>query len=261
LRYFQNKLIIIFTILILFTTEEIQAFDHGHASYQMVLDQYLVKKGPQTLINYSNLKKSPAELDNYLSQLSSLTHSEFSKWSKDQQLATLINAYNAWTLKIIIKNYPLKSIKDIGSLFSTAWNSKFFIWLGKETSLDEIEHKQIRGGFKEPRIHFALVCASISCPTLAPKVFVAEKLDSQLEEASLQFLTDKNKNKISSEKPLRLQISSIFKWYGEDFTNLDQFLAERMTTDSSLKAKIQKGQYKKEYLDYNWNLNDTKELN
>jgi len=160
---------------------------------------------------------------------------------------------------LIIDNYPLASIKDIGTSFTSPWKKKLFKWLGQDSYLDYLEHEQVRKNYKEPRIHFALVCASISCPSLSPKVFLPESLDKQLEVASIQFLTDKEKNRITSTNPLKLEISSIFDWYGTDFKNLNQFIGERITTDRAISSQINQGKFDKKFLDYNWGLNDSKE--
>jgi hypothetical protein len=241
-----------------FALQGAYAFDHTHASFQKVLDAFVVHKEAQTLVDYKSLKTAPQDLNIYLGQLTNLNKSEFDSWSESKKLATLINAYNAWTIKLILDNYPVKSIKDIGTIFTSPWEKKFFKWLGEDSYLDYLEHEQVRKHFKEPRIHFALVCASIGCPSLSKKVFTAEKLDQQLEEASINFIKDKNKNRITSEIPLKLQLSSIFKWYGSDFKNLNQFLAARITSKDSVADKIKQGKYEKEYLDYDWGLNETK---
>ncbi|MBY0517553.1 MAG: DUF547 domain-containing protein [Bacteriovoracaceae bacterium] len=254
----KKLLSLIHFIIAILAFESAYAFDHSHSSFQKTLDTFVVTKGAQTLVNYQGLKNSPSDLNDYLGQLTAIKQNDFESWSKTQQLATLINAYNAWTIKLIIDNYPVKSIKDIGTLFTSAWKKKFFKWLGQDSYLDFIEHEQVRKIFKEPRIHFALVCASISCPSLSPKVFLSEKLDSQLEEASHKFLGDKNKNRIAFTNPLKLEISSIFDWYGSDFKNLNQFVSERITSDRNIANLIKQGSYDKEYLDYDWNLNDAK---
>lgn len=249
----------ILTIFIFISiSQNVFAFDHTHAKYQNVLNEYVMQNEAQSLVNYAALKKTPEILSQYLKQLSKIKKEEFSKWTSDQKLATLINAYNAWTLKLIIDHYPVSSIKDIGTWLTSPWKKVFFKWLGDDSYLDFIEHEQIRKDFKEPRIHFALVCASIGCPSLSSKVFLAKTLDAQLEAASSLFLNDQTKNRISSLSPLKLQLSSIFKWYGSDFPDLNLFISKRMTSDPHVAGNIEKGNYKAEYLTYNWDLNDYK---
>ena len=124
------------------------AFDHSHSSFQKVLDQYIVQNGSQTLIKYQKLKISPSGLNQYLAQLTAVKKTEFDSWSKSQQLSILINAYNAWTIKLIMDNYPVDSIKDIGTFFTSPWKKKFFKWLGQDSYLDYLEHGKLEKTIK-----------------------------------------------------------------------------------------------------------------
>jgi hypothetical protein len=217
-------------------TTKAWSFDHSHTLYGKILASTVVRQGAQTLVRYSELKKNPRDLDLYITELSKVTVQEYKLWSEKQKLATLINAYNAWTLKLIIDNYPVKSIKDIGPFYSTPWKIKFIRWLGNERSLDDIEHSIIRKEFNEPRIHFALVCASRGCPTLQEVPFLASALDEQLQIASNSFLQDQAENRYKiSGKDLTISISKIFKWYEEDFgseENLKAFVLNGMKIKS-----------------------------
>lgn len=181
-----------------------------------------------------------------------------------QKLAFLINACNGWTVELILTRYPdLESIKDLGSLFQSPWKKKFFFLLGEKRSLDDIEHGLIRGSgrYNDPRIHFAVNCASIGCPALKNQAYRGDILEEQLEEATRLFLSDKSRNRLRNRE---LQISSIFKWYREDFERgwrgaitLAQFLAlykdnlglSKTEADTLIADKLSIT-----FLDYNWNL-------
>jgi len=225
------------------------AFDHDHTALSKILSEALKIEGAQTLVNYKQLKKSPRQLDAYLETLSNLKKSEYDRFSKDQKLALMINAYNAFTLKLMRDAWPVKSIRDLGSLFTNPWKKEFFKLLGQERHLDWIEHEVIRKEFNEPRIHFAVNCASIGCPALRQEAFIASKLDSQLEEQAKMFLNDKSKNTIKNGKAY---LSKIFEWYGDDFIKeeknilivLNQWRDDKFKEDSKI-----------DYLDYDWAAN------
>ena len=222
-----------------------QTFDHSHQRFDDLLKTVVSLQGHQSRVDYVKLLGDSSQLEGYLSNLSSITKREFEGFSRDQQLAFLINAYNGFQLKQVIDNYPIDSIKEVGSFFSSPWSKKFFKLLGEEASLDIVEHELIRPVFKEPRIHFAVNCASISCPPLMPEAYQAEKLDTQLENATFNFLQDRNAN---YRKGKTLYLSKIFDWYEEDFgENVSDFVAPYMGYPP--------GDLKIQYTDYDWNLN------
>ncbi len=208
--------------------------------------------------------KNPADLNSYLKEVSAVTQNEYSAWSEKQKLAFLFNSYNAFTIKLIIqeleKNKDLKSIKKIGGLFGNPWKIKFFKFLGKDSFLDEIEQDIARKDFDEPRMHFAFNCASIGCPSLQNKAFTAANLDQQLEAGARNFLNDPSRNEINQKKHT-LALSSILKWYKEDFENskklgpMNKFLAENFPFTANEKKEFLAGNYSVKYLEYNWNLN------
>ena len=220
------------------------AFDHGHTDLQNLLETTVKIEKNQSLVNYKAIKSSPYLLNNYLKKLSSVRTLQFNKWTRSQRLSFLINAYNAFTIKLIVDNYPVRTIKDLGPLFSSPWKKRFFTLLEQPRSLDWIEHQKIRKEYDEPRIHFAVVCASISCPNLQRVAFTADNLEVLLDKSAVSFLKDKNKNHIKDET---IYLSKIFKWYGEDFKDLNKFLSNIMGT------KIPKDI---EWLTYNWDLNE-----
>ncbi len=165
-------------------------------------------------------------------------------WTKDDKLAYWINAYNALTIDIILRNPSVKSIKDIDN----PWDQKLWKLGDNWYDLNEIEHKILRK-MNEPRIHFAIVCASISCPKLQNSAFIGSKLDMQLTAATKEFLNDPSKNKLSINK---LELSRIFKWFSQDFKqgqSLIDFLNKYSDIGISQKASIS-------YKDYDWNLNN-----
>lgn len=237
------------------------AFDHSHQKFNDILKKYVVFKGPQSFVNYRALKKDLPPLNDYLQTLSQVTKSAFALFSNGQRLAFLINAYNAFTLKIILNHYPVESIKDIGSLFTNTWNIKFFTLLEEKSHLDNIEHNLIRKNFNEPRIHFAVNCASIGCPALQKTAFTAVNLEQQLEAASKNFLNDLKKNNISKEKKT-LTLSKIFKWYGNDFVkkfgSVAKFVSAYLSSDPNEQKKIASNTFDISWSDYDWNLNDSK---
>lgn len=235
-----------------------------------------VNNGHSTAVDYIGMQKQHVELQAYLSSLTAIKKSEFDHWSNSKQLAFLINAYNAWTVELILMNQPtdkskkLKSIKDIGGMFTSPWNKSFIPLFGKTLSLNDIEHELIRGAldddgelkYNDPRIHFAVNCASIGCPALRAQAYTSDKLDAQLEEQTIRFLSDTTRN-IANKNTLKL--SSIFKWYGDDFAqgfkdsySLEEFLVHY--SDALKLSPVQLKSLKSEdmkikYLDYNWSLN------
>ena len=205
------------------------------------------------MVDYKGFIKDKSKLEQYL-KLISENAPDRKTWSKNQQLAYWINAYNAFTVKLIVDNYPTKSIRDLWPklkipLIKDVWHYKFFKIGGVESSLDEIEHAILRKEFDEPRIHFAINCASVSCPPLLNEAFVAEKLESQLQKVTVAFINDPTRNKITSDQA---QISSIFSWFQGDFTKKGS-LIDFLNLYSKVKIKPNA---KISHLDYNWNLNE-----
>lgn len=166
-------------------------------------------------------------------------------WNRAEQLAYWINAYNVFTIELILKNYPTSSIKNI----SSPWDQDFIKIRDNVYSLNDIEHEILRK-MNEPRIHFAIVCASYSCPILRNEAFRSEKLEAQLDEQTKKFINDSNRNKLSEKK---LELSEIFNWFSSDFDSVGgvkAFVMKYSEVSISEKAKIL-------YLDYNWSLNDS----
>jgi hypothetical protein len=245
------------------------AFDQQHQAFTAVLSQYVHwdAAGSATSVDYASLKAHQAALNTYTQSLSQVSEKEFASFSKLERRAFLINAYNAFTLQLILSKYPdLTSIKDLGSLLRSPWKKGFIALLGKTVSLDEIEQQMLRGApdYDDPRIHFAVNCASIGCPALRPQAYVALSLDAQLLDQTQRFLRDKTRNRFNRAEQT-LEISSIFKWYGDDFGkgylsahSLAEFLANfagSLGLNSSEAARLKAGEIEIDFLSYDWSLN------
>lgn len=267
-----RRLLLGLAMLACATLARAQGFDHTHAAWSALLAKHVktFSGGNASAVDYTAIKAEHAALKTYLGTLTAVGEAEYVRWSKPQRLAFLINAYNAYTVELILTKYPeLESIKDLGSLFSSPWKKKFFTLLGQERNLDDIEHGLIRapGAFDDPRIHVGVVCASIGCPMLRPEAFTAEKLDAQLDDGMKRFLADGTRNRYDAGSG-KLQVSKIFDWYGKDFEkghkgydSLKTTFARHATqlaTTPEAQAKVRAGDYKLEFLDYDWKLNDSR---
>ncbi|NUM82003.1 DUF547 domain-containing protein [bacterium] len=212
----------------------------SHVAWDQLVKTYVSASGN---VNYKGFDKTA--LNDYLQTLSA--NPPQSGWSADAQKAYWINAYNAFTVSLVLENYPLKSIKDIGGVFKSPWDKSFITIGGKTYTLNQIEHDILRKQFNDPRIHFAIVCASRSCPVLRREAFDASKLNGQLDEQTKIFLNDPARNRLSSG-----QISKIFDWFKNDFTQngtLTDFISRYADSKIDPKTSIQ-------YLDYDWALNE-----
>lgn len=218
--------------------------------YDKLLKKNVSAKGK---VNYQAFIKDSVELDKYLKILSATAPDK--TWSRNEQMAYWINAYNAFTIKLITKYYPVKSIKDIGSTIqipfvNTPWDIKF-ITIGKnKMDLNNIEHGILRKKFDDPRIHMVLVCASKSCPILLNEAYDPKRLDEQFSKQTKAFLADPYRNKISPDKP---QLNMIFRWYGMDFNKNGKSVSDFINTHSSVKIKPKATI---SYIEYDWNLNE-----
>jgi hypothetical protein len=237
----------LFTVVLFFLSSSLLPFDHKHSTYNSLLTTH-VQNG---FVDYKALKKEEVKLDLYLKDLSQVTNQEFNSFSREEKLCFWINAYNAFTLKLILDHYPLKSIRNIGILPGAAWKKDFFSLLGSVRNLDWIEHSRLRVDFSEPKIHFAIVCASIGCPKLISEAYVPSKLINQLNSSMENFLSDTTKNRYEPSENT-LYISKIFDWFSGDFTKqgtLISFLKKGMKQEIPESAKIR-------YTDYDWSLNE-----
>jgi hypothetical protein len=246
-----------------------QAFDHAHGAWSALLRKHvlLLRGGQASQVRYAGFKADRAVLQVYRDGLSSVSEAAFKAFSKPQQMVFLINAYNASTVELILTKYPaLTSIKDLGSVFSSPWKPKWISLLGAKLSLDDIEHGMLRekGRFDDPRVHFAVNCASIGCPPLREEAFVAERLDAQLDEQALRFMSDRTRNRFAASTG-RLEVSKIFDWYGDDFTlghrgiaSLPAFLgryADVLADAPAERERVRGGRAEISFLPYDWSLN------
>ncbi len=244
------------TVLSIFSAPA-KASKVDYAPYTALLKKHVKKSGESSAVNYAALRRDRRALDQFTKKLSSFSHKEYKSWTDPEKIAFLINSYNAFTLKLIVDHYPVESIRKIGGFFSSPWKMKFFKLLGEDTHLDYVEHGTLRKDFKEARIHFAVNCASISCPPLLDEAFLPETLYVQLEAAAEHFLRSPSFNRYDEEKNI-LYLSSIFKWYGSDFGNEKQLKSQiakwmqvrsPQTLKNFMESEIQ-------YLDYDWGLNN-----
>lgn len=218
-----------------------------HELWNDLLQKHVTDDG---CVNYKGFIKDSTKLNEYLQLLSE--HHPNDSWTKNERFAYWINAYNAFTIQIVIRNYPLQSIKDIGGgvyRINTTWAIKFIEIEGQEYSLDNLEHDILRPRFKDARVHVAVNCASESCPPLFNKAFTADKLENQLDSLFTAFLKNETRNKITSDK---VELSKIFSWFKGDFKRDGgtlQYLNKYSPVTINEDAEVS-------YLEYKWGLNE-----
>jgi hypothetical protein len=231
-----------------------QGFDHAHGTWDALLAKHVVllDGGKASQVNYQGMAKDRAALTEYLHALSRVGEREFEGWSRAEQVAFLVNAYNAYTVEKILMRYPdIRSIWDFGKIFGNPFRDEFFSLLGRSMSLDGIEHGILRKRYREPRIHYAVNCASIGCPMLREEAYVAARLDGQLEEQARRFLSDRTRNRYRDG---RLEVSKIFDWYKEDFEPRAEYFARY----AGILGVPQGASPRFAFLDYDWALNDSR---
>lgn len=244
-----------------------QAFDHSHAAYDAVL-KTRVKDG---MVDYKALKADPEALDQYMDTLAAVSEAHFKAWTKPQQIAFLANLYNAATLRLILDHYPVKSIKDIGSIFNGPWDQQAVRLFGQTITLNTLEHGILRKQYNEPRIHMALVCAAKGCPPLRSEAYTPERLNEQLDDQARRYLASRAGLQIERANG-ESHLSSIFKWYGKDFVakytppagfdglkgteRAVAYFCSRHVSAADRKY-LAAGGYKLDYLDYDWSLNES----
>jgi hypothetical protein len=263
----------------LVASSAIAQFDHEHSAWSALLKKHvvLVDGGKSSQLRYAGVQQDRAALMGYLDSLSKVRQADFDAWSKAQKMAFLINAYNAYTVEKILTRYPdIKSVWDFGKVFGNPFKDRFFILLGRESSLDRIEHETLRkaGAYDEPRVHFAVNCAAVGCPMLREEAYVAERLDAQLEEQARRFLSDRSRNRYNAEGG-RLEVSRIFDWFKEDWTSgyrgfegkatpvrsREQYFAGYavlLADTPDHRRLIEDRKAPVRFLDYDWRLNDAR---
>lgn len=221
-----------------------------HEQWSVLLNKYVGDNGN---VDYKGFKADSVALQNYLDLLTENPPDE-NTWSTDEQIAYWINVYNAFTIKLVIEHYPLESIKDIGSsiqipFVNSPWDIKLIEIEGEKLDLNNVEHSILRKKFNEPRIHFAINCASYSCPKLRNEAYTSELLNTQLQEQAIDFINDPQRNIITEDNA---EVSKLFSWFTSDFTKegtLKNFINQFAVHKISSKTEIT-------YLDYNWKLNE-----
>lgn len=255
MKLFVLTIVFIFSFLGHATVMTHESYPASNKIFDEVLKTHVKYSTHNSTVNYAELKKqSQLKLKSYLHSLENLTQSQYNKMSKPQKMAFLINAYNAFTIKLIIDNYPIQGIKKIGGWFSSPWKKQFFKLLGKKRHLDWIEHDMLRPKFKDFRIHFALNCASIGCPRLRNEAYRGSRLDEQLNDQMKVFLTDRSRNYLRESKK-EIHISKIFKWFEEDFKNIHKILSPYLSANGNAYKLWIKESWDIEYTDYDWSLN------
>lgn len=251
----------IFVVLVIFSVGvQAKPLDQSHAAWDKLLRStvHLLADGKQTRVDYKEVQKRAAELRAVLDEYSRVNYAQFNTWSRPQQMAFLINSYNAFTVQLVLTGYPeISSIRDLGS----PWKKRFFTLLEEERNLDWIEHDQLRARYSDPRVHASINCASIGCPSLRGEAFVADRLNAQLDDSFRNFLRDRTKNRVSQG---RIEASAIFDWFGKDFRtdgigSLEEFFskyANDLTDLPGEQAQIKEGKMSVDFTDYDWNLND-----
>ncbi len=222
---------------IIVDVEMTEVFDHSE--FNNLLQNHVTSQGN---VNYKGFNTDRTSLRSYITSLEDNT--PIDTWTKEDKLAYWINAYNALTIDLILRNPSVKSIKDI----KDPWDQRLWKFGSKWYNLNQIEHEILRK-MNEPRIHFAIVCASVSCPKLQNTAFTASGLEKQLANATKEFLSDSSKNNLSKN---RIILSKIFKWFGKDFKQ-NQSLIDFLNNYSDIEILENAS---KSYMDYDWNLND-----
>lgn len=228
--------------------------DTEHAEWTSIL----ARRVADGRVDYAALQREDrGALDAYLASLSGTCADDYARWTTPEKIAFWLNAYNAFTVKLILDNYPIASIRKIGFLPLAAFRERFIPMPGLKggsISLDDIEHDTLRAAFKEPRIHFALVCASVSCPALRAEAYRGADLDAQLDEQARDFLGDPTRNRFDAASQT-LFLSAIFDWFHDDFAtaagSVPAYVAPFMAIRPDPDVKVR-------FLDYDWQLNDRK---
>lgn len=242
-------------------------FDHTHKTWNNLLQSNVVPLNANraTAVRYGELKDHGAThaFDWYLGSLSAVPTTTFNGWSRAERLAFLINAYNAYTIKLVLRDYPVSSVRDLGGASDDARKREFFSLLGSKRSLDELEH-EIIGMFQDPRVLFALSGAAVGSPMLRNEAYVATRLDAQLNDQAKMFMSDATRNRYDARKKT-LRASEIFSWYAKDFEraagSVKAYLATyapQLAGTPEARVAIGAQDFELDYLPYDWRLNDAR---
>ena len=248
----QFLILLLISLLFVFygSIEQATAVTDDQAIWTELLKKYVKPGG----VDYAGFKSEEEKLDQNLKMLE---HADLKTLSRDEQFAYYINAYNAWTIKLILSTYPgIKSIKDLGTFWKSPWEKKFVRINGELLSLDDVEHHILRPRFKDPRVHFAINCSAVSCPPLRSEPYMGSSLDQQLDQATRSFINDPNSYRLEG---YAFYVSRIFKWFAEDFNNdVLGFYMKYARKDLKKKLAEKKDVIQIKYLNYDWSLNDIK---
>jgi hypothetical protein len=246
------------------------ALDHSHKAWDELLKKHVryVQGGNASRVDYAGFARERPLLKAVLDEYQKVGRAEFDGWSKSRQQAFLINGYNAWTIEKILTRYPdIKSIRDFGTVFGNPWKDKFFTLFGQPSYLDQVEHEILRkeGVYDDPRVHVAVVCASIGCPMLRNEAFTGERLEAQLEDAMRRFMSDRTRNRYNPQSR-RLEVSKIYDWYGKDFEKGHKGFAsvkgaaakyaDLLADAPADREAVRSQSVDVAFLDYDWALND-----
>jgi len=250
-----------------------------HDDWDALLKKHVlvISGGKASQVDYAGMAGDRVRLKAYLESLSRVGEEKFGAWTKAEQMAFLINAYNAFMVEKVLTRYPsIRSVWDFGKLFGNPFKDRFFTLLGRPASLDRIEHELLRqpGVYDEPRVHFAVNCASVGCPMLREEAYAAERIDAQLEDQARRFLSDRSRNRYDAAKGA-LEVSKIFDWYKIDWSSgyrgiganvrpiesLSEYLGRYsglLADESAQQRQIAERKAGVRHLEYDWTLNDIK---
>ena len=231
--------------------------------WEQILSQYVIASDDGVnRFDYAALQSNAEDRETLSHYIDHLSGTQLSSLSADEKFARLANLYNALTIRLLVEYYPVKSIRDIRyGLFSTGpWKKNIIKLDGKEVSLDDIEHGMLREQFTDPRVHYAVNCASIGCPNLQPKAWAAETLDADLTKAARAYIN--HPRGVTVLEDGRLQVSRIYAWFKEDFGGNEKGVIAHILkyADDELAAKLRNNPDISDYA-YDWSLNDAKSVN
>jgi hypothetical protein len=229
-------------------------FDQTHALYGNVLKRFT----KDNLVDYAGLKADRKDLDTYLDQVAAVPEATFQQWSRTDQLAFLINLYNAQTLGLIVDHYPLNSIREIGVFPRAPWKKKIVRLHGAITTLYDLENDLIRRKYPEyPQIHFALVCAAMGCPPMRAEPYAGARLEAQFQDQGKRFMATPHKNRVEAQEKV-VYLSKIFDWYAADFGKNSAAIIKFVEPyfPEAARKDLQQGGFKIKHTDYDWALNE-----